>query len=112
MVVIGATNRRDLVEPAILSRFRSIEFPVPDEEARRQILRHFLSSEEEFHVPIDPRQLAQLDTEGLAGRDLREVVAWAAVNANDGSRRPIHITLDDLRAGLATHRRHSTDDRP
>ncbi|MFB7613655.1 ATP-binding protein [Kitasatospora sp. NPDC056181] len=42
MLVIGTTNRIDMIDPALLrpSRFQSISIALPDVEARRAILRH------------------------------------------------------------------------
>ncbi len=69
--LIGATNRVDQIDAAILSRFaEQIEIPLPDEMARRALLYVFLSrmrfegSRARLIV-----ELAQL-TEGQSGRDL------------------------------------------
>jgi len=68
VVVIGATNRRDDLDPALLSRFtRSIHFPLPDAEGRRRILAHFATH-------LSPEDLAGLAAlcEGSSGRELED----------------------------------------
>jgi transitional endoplasmic reticulum ATPase len=80
VVVIGATNRPDILDPALLrpGRFdRVIYVPPPDKEARRQIL--------EIHtrkVPladdVDLDKLAEM-TEGYTGADLEALVREAVM---------------------------------
>lgn len=78
-VVVGATNRPEDLDPALLSRFSTtIEFGLPGEKCRSEILRkyaHHLSS-------VELGSLAAA-TAGLSGRDLRDVCEqtereWAA----------------------------------
>jgi SpoVK/Ycf46/Vps4 family AAA+-type ATPase len=74
--VIGATNRRDLIDPALLSRFEDqIEIGLPDDAQRLGILA------EEFArlgipPPLPPRTVAL--TVGLSGRDLVGLAKRAA----------------------------------
>ncbi|MGA2395256.1 MAG: AAA family ATPase [Candidatus Lustribacter sp.] len=74
IVVLGATNRIDLVDPAILRPGRlgtHVHVPLPDERARRAILELFLGTGEAA-ASIDvlvPR------TEGFSGAQLRELCA-------------------------------------
>jgi transitional endoplasmic reticulum ATPase len=76
IVVLGATNRIDLVDPAILRPGRlgtHVHVPLPDERARRAILELFLGGGEAA-ASIDelvPR------TEGFSGAQLRELCARA-----------------------------------
>lgn len=66
--VMGATNRRDLIDPAILSRFDDqIEIGLPDGGGRLEILGKELATL--GHASALPRQTALL-TQGLSGRDL------------------------------------------
>ncbi|MEB3774364.1 MAG: AAA family ATPase, partial [Desulfurococcales archaeon] len=82
VVVIAATNRPDMVDPALLRPGRLeklIYVPPPDEEGRLEILRIHtrnmpLSSE------VDLRELARL-TEGYTGADLAALVREAAMIA-------------------------------
>lgn len=76
VLVVGATNRMDQLDPAILSRFaRRVGIGLPNEQARAAILRTLLQGR-----PVSPdvnvmdlaRQLG-----GRSGRDLRELVTEA-----------------------------------
>ncbi|MEL9929913.1 MAG: CDC48 family AAA ATPase, partial [Sulfolobales archaeon] len=80
VVVIGATNRIDAVDPALRrpGRFdREIEIPPPDRRARREILlvhtRNVPLSED-----VDIEKLADL-THGFTGADLAALVKEAAM---------------------------------
>ncbi|MCS7112106.1 MAG: CDC48 family AAA ATPase [Ignisphaera sp.] len=82
VVVIGATNRPDALDPALRrpGRFdREIEVPPPDKRARREILsvhtRNVPLSED-----IDLDKLAEM-TYGYTGADLAALVKEAAMNA-------------------------------
>jgi transitional endoplasmic reticulum ATPase len=76
IVVLGATNRIDLVDPAILRPGRlgtHVHVPLPDEAGRREILALFLAGQG-VTSSIDtllPR------TEGFSGAQLRELCARA-----------------------------------
>jgi len=76
IVVLGATNRIDLVDPAILRPGRlgtHVHVPLPDERARRAILELFLAGQD-VAASIDelvPR------TEGFSGAELRELCTRA-----------------------------------
>lgn len=83
VVVIGATNRPDSVDPALRrpGRFdREFYFPLPNLEARRAILDIHTK---EWDPPLDPTikdELAGL-TKGYGGADLRALCTEAALNA-------------------------------
>jgi transitional endoplasmic reticulum ATPase len=81
-VVIGATNRADILDPALLrpGRFdRIIYVPPPDKKARYEILKVHTRN-----VPLDKDvdllRLAEL-TEGFSGADLEALVREAVVLA-------------------------------
>jgi transitional endoplasmic reticulum ATPase len=78
--VIGATNRLDIVDPALLrpGRFDKLfEVPVPDLDARKQILRiHLEKKPLAEDVKID--QLAE-KTEGYTGADLAALANTTAM---------------------------------
>ncbi|MBN2110618.1 MAG: AAA family ATPase [Methanosarcinaceae archaeon] len=67
---IGATNRNDMIDTAVRSRFEEeIEFTLPDEKERLAILE---SNVKTFPIPVkdvDLREIAAM-TEGFSGRDL------------------------------------------
>ncbi|MCD6428834.1 MAG: AAA family ATPase, partial [Desulfurococcales archaeon] len=82
VVVIGATNRADILDPALLrpGRFdRVIYVPPPDKKARLEILKVHTRK-----VPladdVDLEKLAEL-TEGYSGADLEALVREAVVLA-------------------------------
>ncbi|MEB3861738.1 MAG: CDC48 family AAA ATPase [Desulfurococcales archaeon] len=82
VVVIAATNRPDIVDPALIRPGRLeklIYVPPPDEEGRLEILRIHTRS-----IPlaeeVDLRELARM-TEGYTGADLAALVREAAMIA-------------------------------
>ncbi|PSP73030.1 AAA family ATPase [Halobacteriales archaeon QS_3_64_16] len=82
LVVLAATNRRDVLDPALLrpGRFEShVEVPDPDEEARRAILSVH-SSEKPLAEGIDLDSLAA-ETEGYSGAGLEALVREASMRA-------------------------------
>ena len=71
VVVIGATNRIDMVDPALLrpGRFdKLLNVPVPDLEARKEILKIHLQNKP-LAKDVNADQLAE-KTEGYSGADL------------------------------------------
>ena len=83
VIVIGATNRPDSIDPALRrpGRFdREFYFPLPNTEARRKILDIHTKG---WSPPLDPLikdELAGL-TKGYGGADLRALCTEAALNA-------------------------------
>ncbi|MEX2725241.1 MAG: CDC48 family AAA ATPase [Candidatus Freyarchaeota archaeon] len=74
VVVVAATNRPDIVDPALLrpGRFdRIIYIPVPDKEARKEILR-IHTAKSPLDKKVDLNELAER-TEGYTGADLAAV---------------------------------------
>jgi transitional endoplasmic reticulum ATPase len=80
VVVLGATNRIDLVDPALLrpGRFDIVlEIPLPDERARHEIFRvHLLRTP--LASSVDLAELAK-GSEGLTGADIEAVCQQAAI---------------------------------
>ncbi|KAF2030362.1 AAA-domain-containing protein [Setomelanomma holmii] len=87
VIVIGATNRPDSVDPALRrpGRFdREFYFPLPSVEGRRQILDIHTKN---WDPPLKPEMkdsLAEL-TKGYGGADLRALCTEAALNAVQGT---------------------------
>ena len=80
--VMGATNRADMIDPAMLrpGRFDEIvELPLPDEEARREILAVHLRSKP-LGSDIDATELAAR-CDGASGAELAAVCNRAALCA-------------------------------
>lgn len=80
--IIGATNRPDILDPALLrpGRFdRFIEVPLPNDEGRKEILKihtEKMALDEEADLDV----LSSL-TEGLSGADLKAVCTEAGMFA-------------------------------
>ena len=80
--IIGATNRVDILDPALLrpGRFdRMIEFPIPNDEARKSIFKihtRKLRTEEK----IDINKLVSL-SEGATGADIKAIATEAGMFA-------------------------------
>ena len=82
VVVIGATNRPDILDPALLrpGRFdRVIYVPPPDVEGRYQIFQ-IHTKEMPLDDDVDLRKLAEM-TEGYTGADIEAVCREAALIA-------------------------------
>jgi cell division protease FtsH len=95
VIVIAATNRPDVLDPALLrpGRFdRQVVVPLPDIRGREQILRVHMRK-----VPIAPDvepQVLARGTPGFAGADLANLVNEAALFAARGSKRL--VDMDDF----------------
>ena len=90
--IIGATNRPDILDPALLrpGRFdRFIEVPLPNEDGRREILKIHtknMSFDEEADVDL----LADL-TDGFSGADLKAVCTEAGMFAIRDKREKVTV---------------------
>ena len=105
VVVIGATNRPDLVDPALLrpGRLERLVFvPPPDAAAREQILRAAATS-----VPLDPAvDLAAVSerTERFSAADCAALIREAALGAMRESMSATTVTAAQMEAALAVVR--------
>ncbi len=109
VVVIGATNRVDALDPALRrpGRFdREIQIGVPDEAGRRAILEVHAAG-----VPLaDDVDLDRLAarTHGFVGADLKALVTESAMaalrraRAGDGDPRTVAVTRGDVEAAMAS----------
>jgi cell division protease FtsH len=95
IIVIAATNRPDVLDPALLrpGRFdRQVVVPLPDIRGREQILRVHMRK-----IPlgddVDPSVIAR-GTPGFSGADLANVVNEAALFAARANRRI--VTMDEF----------------
>ncbi|MEM4720260.1 MAG: AAA family ATPase, partial [Candidatus Bilamarchaeaceae archaeon] len=82
IVVIGATNRPDMLDPALLraGRFdRIIEIPPPDEKGRMEIFK-IHTKMMPLAKEVDLKELAKL-TEGYTGADIENLVREAGMAA-------------------------------
>lgn len=111
VVVIAATNRPDIIDPALLrpGRFdRQVLVPTPQEKARYEILKVHTAN-----VPltkdVDLKKLAQ-DTEGYSGADLEALVREAAINAMRRNVEADIVTNRDFAAALKYVKPSVTED--
>ena len=82
VVVIGATNRPDIIDEALLrpGRFdRILEVPVPDKEARKQIFQ-IHTKKKPLDSDVDLGKLVEM-TENMTGADIAAIVNAAAMSA-------------------------------
>ncbi len=107
VAVIGATNRRDLIDPALLrpGRFEiQIELGLPEVEARRALLE---ISDVPFADDVDLDRLAS-DTEGMSFADLAAVLREAALEALREDRRAQRVSWSHLQTAMARRRETTT----
>ena len=112
VLVLGATNRPDLLDPALLRPGRfdvHLTIPLPDRAAREAIARIALR-DKPHGDDVSPAALADA-TDGFSGAEVQGVVALAALGAVRGvieGPDPDHgepvITLDHLARGILTLR--------
>jgi transitional endoplasmic reticulum ATPase len=114
VVVIGATNRPDIIDEALLrpGRFdRILEVPVPDKEARKQIFQiHTKKKPLGANVNID--RLVEM-TDGMTGADIAATVNAAAMTAikehvRQNGNRKLEITMIHFEAALEKIKRNSS----
>lgn len=90
IVIIGATNRPDLIDPAFLrpGRFEKLLLvPMPDLETRKKIFEVYLSKMP-IDKKVDSKELANL-TEGFSGAEIEAVCREAGLSK-------IRLIIDDL----------------
>ena len=81
VIVIGATNRPDIIDPALLrpGRFdRQILVPSPDEKTRLEIFK--IHTRNMPLKGVDLKKMAK-DTEGYSGADIEAICREAGLNA-------------------------------
>ena len=119
VVVVGATNRPDMIDEALLrpGRFdRIIEVPKPDQTGRVQILRIHTRGKP-LDDTIDYDKLAT-GTDGMGGAELRAVVDGAAMAAlrrhvrGEGTIQETYITQRDLEESADEVRQRGDVSRP
>ncbi|MCQ2434476.1 MAG: ATP-dependent zinc metalloprotease FtsH [Oscillospiraceae bacterium] len=90
VIVLAATNRRDILDPALLrpGRFdRQITVNYPDAKGREDILKVH-SKNKPIGPDVDLRKLAK-DTQGFTGADLENLLNEAAILAARANRKAI-----------------------
>ena len=95
VLLIGATNHPQLLDEAAWRRFDEVvEFSLPNEEMRREIIRNITST---LSCTCDYQEMAAL-TEGFSGADIRMMVKEALLSALMDKRETIESK--DLEAGI------------
>jgi transitional endoplasmic reticulum ATPase len=111
VVVIGATNRPNLIDPALLrpGRFDELIYvAVPDEEGRRHILG-IHTAQMPLAGDVDVDSLARR-TERFTGADLEDLVRRAGLFALRGSMEASEVTMADFERALEETRASVTED--
>ncbi|WYZ40594.1 hypothetical protein EsH8_IV_000935 [Colletotrichum jinshuiense] len=109
VIVIGATNRPDNIDPALRrpGRFdREFYFPLPDVQGRRSILE-IHTKDWGLSEPFK-QQLAE-NTKGYGGADLRALCTEAALNAIQRTYPQIYSSQDKLIVNADKISIHATD---
>lgn len=118
VVVVGATNRPDIIDEALLrpGRFdRMLEVPVPDNEARKQILQ-IHTRKKLLAADVDLDKLVEM-TGGMTGADIAALVSAAAMTAikehvatkkkNDDVDGKLNVSMRHFEAALGKVKRSS-----
>ncbi|MEN3048553.1 MAG: CDC48 family AAA ATPase [Candidatus Caldarchaeales archaeon] len=101
VIIIGATNRPDLLDPSALrpGRFdRLIYVPPPDEKGRYQVLRIY-TKRMPLAPDVDLERLAAM-TEGYSGADIEALCREAGLNALRRNPDTEHVTWADFQEAL------------
>ncbi|CDK27282.1 unnamed protein product [Kuraishia capsulata CBS 1993] len=102
IIVIGATNRPDSVDPALRrpGRFdREFYFPLPDMDARKKILT---IQTRKWESPPKPEFIEKLSmlTKGYGGADLRALTVEASLNAIQRTYPQIYESQEKLKLDI------------
>ncbi|WEL19636.1 ATP-dependent 26S proteasome regulatory subunit [Candidatus Nanohalococcus occultus] len=107
VISIFASNKPDIMDPALLNRCNALEVPVPTKEAKREILQVHTRSLD-LDDSVDLEIIADEMEDDYTGRDIKQIVKQAAVNAleryEDVSEAEISMqdfqeAVEDLREG-------------
>jgi transitional endoplasmic reticulum ATPase len=111
VMVIGATNRPDMIDPALLrsGRFdRLVMAGEPDTEGREQILR-IHSRDMPLAPDVSLRELAEV-TDGFVGSDLETIAREAAIEALREDDEATEVGMRHFRTAMDGVRPTITDD--
>ncbi|MGD0388440.1 MAG: CDC48 family AAA ATPase [Tepidisphaeraceae bacterium] len=117
VLVMGATNRLDLIDPAVLRPGRFdllLKLPLPDLSARREIFQVHLRGKP-LAKDIDCAELARR-TDGASAADIAGACTRAALAAVrrviTSPAEPLLITPDDLLLAIAQIKNHADERKP
>eukprot|EP00249_Psilotum_nudum_P021683 c28204_g1_i1 orf=155-2068(+) len=97
VVVIAATNRKEDLDPALISRFdSSITFDLPDQHTREEIAAQYAR-----HLSSSELASVAAMTDGMSGRDLRDICQqaerhWASKLIRGQAGTPSMVTLPSV----------------
>ena len=109
VIVIGATNRPDNIDPALRrpGRFdREFYFPLPDKEGRRSIID---INTKDWGLADNFKTMLAENTKGYGGADLRALCTEAALNAIQRTYPQIYSAPDKLIVNPEKIDIHATD---
>ncbi len=111
VTVIAATNRPDMIDPAIMRPGRidrNVEVEVPDEEGRRKIFEvHTMDMPLTDDIDLD--ELAEM-SEGYVGSDIESICREAGMNALRNDRGAKSVTMEDFENAIDEVRPTATED--
>ncbi|TID22538.1 hypothetical protein CANINC_003313 [Pichia inconspicua] len=111
VIIIGATNRPDSIDPALRrpGRFdREFYFPLPDLKAREDILKIHMRKWDNQLDDQFIKQLAVL-TKGYGGADLRALCTESALNSIQRTYPQIYKTNDKLKIDISRIKATASD---
>ena len=82
VISIFASNTPDIMDPALLNRCSAIEVPVPDNEAKEEILKVH-TRKIDLNGEVDLEELVAEMDDDFTGRDIKQIVRQASINALD-----------------------------
>ncbi len=107
VISVFATNKPDVMDPALLNRCNAVEVPVPDRASKKEILQvHTRRIDMESDVNLD--LIADQFDEEFTGRDIKQIVKQAAINSlersSDVSKATVNLSdfeeaVQDLKEG-------------
>ncbi|QGA79976.1 CDC48 family AAA ATPase [Candidatus Nanohalobium constans] len=111
VTVIAATNRPDMIDPAIMRPGRidrNIEVEIPDEDARKRIFEVH-TEDMPLNDDVDIDKLAE-KTENYVGSDIESVCREAGMNALRSDPESEEATMEDFEDALEDVRATATDE--
>jgi transitional endoplasmic reticulum ATPase len=111
VMVIGATNRPDMIDPALIrsGRFdRLVLIGEPDEEGREEILK-IHTKQSPLAPDVSLREIAEI-TDGYVGSDLESIAREAAIEALREDSDAAEIEMRHFRKAMESVRPTITDD--
>lgn len=101
VISIFATNTPDIMDPALLNRTSAIEVPVPNAEAKEEILKVH-TRRIDLADDVDLGLVAAELDEDFTGRDIKQITRQAAVNALERYEDvpEAEVAMDDFREAV------------